>query len=464
MPDFSTISQSPQVRALVQENLLQKAFHDSLFPRILFRGEAAEQLFPNQVGDSMIFTGPGLMGTKMAPVVPGTDPTPSTYQSEQWEATIQQYADSIDTHMPTSISAIVNLFYRNAQQLGLGAAQSLNRIVRDRMYNAGLSGQTVATNAAQLGPATGLVVPVARLNGLTTARAATATRFTDVSAANPLAITIGTETSSIVAFAPTTAGDRIGPGTITLNATDTVTVGAGTREAIITSDASNITRVGGGNSIDAIGVGDLLQLTDIRTAVNRFWQQNVPEMPDGRFHAHLSPTSQGQVFNDSEFRVLLTAMPDYYMYKQFALGELLGTVFLRNSECPIAQTVQTGAGGAFSQDDPFAGELVNATNVVIQRVLFVAQGAIYEYYQDLSALVTEAGVTGKVGEPSITNNGINVYSDRIQLVFRSPLNRLQDLVSTSWKFIGDWPVRTDVTTGDSARFKRLHVVEHGQPA
>jgi len=53
-------------------------------------------------------------------------------------------------------------------------------------------------------------------------------------------------------------------------------------------------------------------------------------------------------------------------------------------------------------------------------------------------------------------------TDRVQLLIRSPLNRLQDLVSTSWKFIGDWPVRTDVTTGDAARYKRVVAIEHGE--
>ena len=77
-------------------------------------------------------------------------------------------------------------------------------------------------------------------------------------------------------------------------------------------------------------------------------------------------------------------------------------------------------------------------------------------------LETDAGITGKVGEPKITNNSIEVFTDRIQLILRSPLNRLQDLVSTSWKFIGDWPVRTDATTGDAARFKRFAVVMSGE--
>ena len=166
MADFSTILQTPEIRSLVQENILERAFHDALFPRMLFRGEATPQVWPANIGDSMVFTGVGLVRPKMKPLQPGSDPAPSTYQAEQWQATLQQYADSIDTHMPTSIAAIANLFLRNAHQLGMSAGQALNRIVRDRMYNAAESGWTVADGAQ--GPTTTLRVK--RLNGFTTAR------------------------------------------------------------------------------------------------------------------------------------------------------------------------------------------------------------------------------------------------------------------------------------------------------
>lgn len=466
MPDFSTIMQSPDIRALVQDGILERAFHDALFPRLLFRGEATPVIWPANVGDSMVFTGVGLIKPKMRPLTPGTDPAPSSYQSEQWVAQLQQYADSIDTHMPTSIVAIANLFLRNAQQLGLSAGQSLNRIPRNRMYNAALSGWTVA-DGAQSAVTT---LRVKRLNGFTRARrpdlsAGSAVKFDTVSTNNPLSIHVYSSGAdavrSVTGFSPDTAGDETGPGTLTLDSAVTVL----DRAYVYAADATGIVRVGGGLKVDDVGSSDLLRLQDIRQAVARFWQMNVPEMPDGRFHCHLDPTSQAQVFQDQEFQRLLTALPDYYMYRQFAIGELLNCVFFRNSECPVPETVEGGLTATFNQDDPFAGELFNngaTSGVKVHRALFVGQGAMHEYYQDLGQLITEAGITGKVGEPQITNNGIEVFSDRIQLVIRSPLNRLQDMVATSWKFIGDWPIRTDATTGDTARFKRVVSIEHGE--
>ncbi len=468
MPDFSTITQDPAIRALVQENLLERAFHDALFPRLLFRGEATPQLWPANVGDTMVFTGVGLIKPKMKPLVPGTDPQPSSYTEEQWTAMLNQYSDSIDTHMPTSISAIANLFLRNAHQLGMSAAQAMNRIPRNQLYGAALAGHTVADG----GPQSGTSLRVKRLNGFTRARRpdlpqGSPVRFDPVSTNNSLKIVVFDNgaplANTVIGFSPDTAGDEVGPGVLTLSGALTATAN---RAYVIADDRTSLVRVGGGFKIDDVSSADKLLLTDVRSAVARFWQMNVPEMPDGRFHCHLDPTSQAQIFGDPEFQRLLTALPDHFMYRQFAVGELLNCVFFRNSECPLPETVEGGLTATFTQDDPFSGELWNngnpSTGMKVHRPLFVGQGAMYEYYQDLSGLITEAGVTGRIGEPRITNNGIEVFSDRIQLIIRAPLNRLQDLVSTSWKFIGAWPIRTDATTGDAARYKRVQVIEHGE--
>lgn len=470
MPDFSVILQSPEVRSIVQENILERAFHDALFPRLLFRSEATPQPWPAGVGDSQIFTAPGLIPVDARPLRPGQDPSPVSYPSEQWVAQLQQYAGTTDTHMPTSMVAIANLFLRNAHQLGLQGAQTMNRVVRNRMYAGALAGHTVADGAAIATTS----LRVKRLNGFTRARnpalsGASVVRFDPVSAANPLNVILrdnGADVANtVVAFVADTPGDETGPGVLTLG---TATTNVADRGYVLAADRTALTRVGGGNSVDDVGSADIPTLADVRATIAAFWQQNVPEHADGKFHCHLDPVSQAKIFADAEFQRLLTSLPDYYMYKQFALGELLNTVFLRNAECPITDTVVGNQGVTaignltFDQRDPFCGELLNATNVKIHRMLFSAQGGIFEYYSDMSQLITEAGIQGKIGDPRIVNNGIEVLSERIQLIIRAPQNRLQDQVSTSWKFIGDWPVRTDAATGGAARIKRFAVIEHGE--
>jgi len=466
MPDFSIILQSPEVRQIVQENILERSFHDALFPRLMFRGEASPVPWPAGIGDTQIFSAPGLIPTDTRPLTPGADPVPVSYPMEQWTAQLQQYAGTIDTHMPTSMVAIVNLFLRNAHQLGMQAARTVNSIVRNRMYAAALSGWTVSDGAQ----AAVTSLRVKRLNGFTRARNPTVTgaslvRFDQVSSSNPLSITIR-DTSpadvvrNVIGYTPDTAGDEAGPGVLLIDAAVTVA----DRGYVYSSDRTAITRSGGGFKVDDV-TGDSPTLADIRTTVANFWQQNVPEHSDARFHCHIDPTSQAKIFGDQEFQRLLTSMPDYYMYKQFALGELLNTVFFRNSECPTADTIIGGSTATYDQRDPFVGELYhNGTSAgnKVHRMLFTAQGGVMEYYSDLQALITEAGVTGAIADPRIVNNGIEIFSDRIQMIIRAPLNRLQDQVATSWKFMGDWPVRTDASTGSAARFKRFAVIEHGE--
>jgi hypothetical protein len=238
------------------------------------------------------------------------------------------------------------------------------------------------------------------------------------------------------------------------------------RAYVLASDRTALYRVGGGNKVDDLTAStDVPTLADVRNAIAGFWAQNVPEHEDSRFHCHLDPISQTKIFADAEFQRMLTSLPDYYMYKQFAVGELLNTIFLRNSECPTKDTVIGGATAAYDQRDPFVGELYNtgvSSGNPVHRMLFTANGGIMEYYTDPNKLITEAGLNGVTADARITNNGIEVNAERVQILIRPPMNRLMDMVSTTWKIMADWPIRTGGATGSAARIKRFAVIEHAE--
>lgn len=468
MPSFSVISQDPTIRALVQDGMLERAFHDALFPALLFRADCEPILYPGNVGDSRVFTGKGLLDPQVSPIQPGIDPVPTTVPYEQWSATMQKWANTIDTYMPNSVVDIANLFLENAATLGLNSGQSMNRVVRDTIYNAALAGNTVADAATTASTN----VHVVRLNGFTVARNpnlpnGSPVAFSQVSANNPLQVTVydsggNAQVVNVIGYTSDFAGDQVGPGTLQLSAA----VSAGLRGAVIAGNASFIVRVSGGNSIDTLSPSSQFLLQHVRAAVARFRQMNVRPQASGYYHCHLDPVSEGEIFNDAEWTRLLTSLPDSWMYQEFAIGRVLGTVFLRNTECPVgnANTVVGGSTDTYSPKDPFGGELWTngsvAAGIPVHYPLFSGMGSIKEYYLNMTDLVTEAGVTGKIGEPKVTADGIEVNTDRIQLILRAPLDRLQELVSASWKFMGAYAVRTDVTTGDAAAFKRELVIEH----
>jgi hypothetical protein len=51
-------------------------------------------------------------------------------------------------------------------------------------------------------------------------------------------------------------------------------------------------------------------------------------------------------------------------------------------------------------------------------------------------------------------------STEVALIVRPPSDRLQQVISTSWAWTGDFGVPSDSGTGDAALFKRAVVVDH----
>jgi hypothetical protein len=470
MADFSIIVQSPEVRSIVQDNYLERQFHDALFPEQLFRESTAKENWPagGVVGDMQIFTGTGLIPVDLTPVAPRTDPTVATYQIEQWEATLGQLGKSIDTDLPTDANAIASLFMQNAQILGMHAGQTMNRLARNEAFAIALSGHTVA-DGAQSGVTT---LRVKRLNGFTRARrpdlpAGAKVRFETVSASNPLKIRIYDTTPAevsrtVTGFTPDVAGDEYGPGTLTL-AGGAVTVSD--RAYVIAEDRTALVRVGGGNKVDDVGSSDVPTLADVRTMVARFRQSNVRAFADGTYHAHMDPISEAKLLNDTEFQRMMTSLPDSHYMQAFALGRMMGTTFIKNTEAPNTETVVGGLTATYSQQDPFVGELYNngtTTGTPIHRILFSGVGGLIEYSQDVAQYKSPVGMAGEVVDPRITANSIQVNTDRIKMIIRGPQNRNMDQVSTTWRWVGAYAKRTDATTGSAARYKRIGCIEHGE--
>jgi hypothetical protein len=468
MADFSVILQSPQVRQLVQDNGIQAVFLDGLFPKNLYRMECGQEEWAAQTGDDKLFTGAGLMDTDLRPLRPGVDPTPGDYNAEQWRAVCQKFAKTIDTHMPTAVAAAVNKLLVDQKRLGENCAQTINRLIREKMFNASCAGWTVA-NGAQNAVT---VLRVQRLNGFTRARrpdlsTGSPVRYEPVSTSNPLPITVfqtsgGATAVNVVGYTPDYAGDEIGTGTITVD----VAVTVADRDAVQASTATGIVRSGGGTKVDALTPGsDLFHLTDIRSAIARLSTMNVAKMPDGTYHVHLDPQSYAQIYADAEFQILNRGRVDAQPYESYVITKLLGCTFIENNEQPQDFNVKGGKTATYDPSDPFGAEMWTngnaATGGKVHRPLFIGFESTMEYWVNQNQMITEAGVTGRV-ETGITqtNNGLQFSVENVQVVMRAPQDRLQEMVAQTWKFEGDWVVRTDGATGDAAAYKRVLVVEH----
>jgi hypothetical protein len=118
----------------------------------------------------------------------------------------------------------------------------------------------------------------------------------------------------------------------------------------------------------------------------------------------------------------------------------------------------TGTSAFYSSD--IAAETTNESGVNIGRTIITGRGAIYERWLDeRKHYVSEAGITGKVGEFTVVNGGIEVKTERIRLILRAPINRLQDVVAATWSITTSFPIPSDVGSGGPELYKRAVIIE-----
>ncbi len=451
----------PVILNLIQEGVLERSFHDALYPKLQFRAEALSEEWPANLGTEMFMSRPGLLTPVTDPTPAGTDPTPQALNYEQWSAILQRYTGTIDTHMPTSVVSNANQFLSNINQLGLQAGQSVNRLPRNALFKAYLSGSTLTT-AAIAAPDT--QIQVASLNGfLDVVILGTNARPEPVSPARPLPIRIGVAPGiarNVIGVAPADPTDPLGPGTLFLDAAVGAVLPA--RTVVGSAFAPRVIRAGGGASIDAITPADTFTFQLIINAMSVLRTNNVPPHSDGFYHAHISPFSNAQIFTDPAWQRLHQGVPDHIRYKEGWIGHIARTAFFENNEIPNQNNsgalTATGVNAQYAKG--IGGEVVNETGIEIGRVIVTGKGSIYEKYLDEMKYVSEAGMQGKVGEFDVVQNGIQVGTERIRLYMRAPQDRLGDIVSSTWSISTDFPVPSDISAGGPERFKRAVVIEH----
>lgn len=452
------------VLSLIQEGLLEREFHDGLFPNLAYRAEFDAEKWEGNTGTEIFMSRPGLLAPVVTPLQPGAEPTVADVPYEQWSMRLDQYGSAIDTDMPTSAVANSNLFLRNIHQLGLQAGQSINRIARNVMFKAYLSGQTTMTASATAGATT---LQVAALNGFTDVVTPGSTvRPQPVSAANPLPVTIGTgaslEVKNVIAAAPNDPTDPFGPGVLTLSAG--LTNNQALRASVVSAYAPRVVRSTAGSSVDAISASDTLNIQQIVNAVSLLRQSLVqPHDEDGYYHAHISPLSQAQFYADPIFQRLHQSLPDGDAYSEGFVDKMTGIKFIMNQESPTSLNsgtlTATGSSGKYGSE--IGAEVTNGAGINIGRVLITGKGAGYERYLDEGLYTTEAGTTGKIGDFDVVNNGVSILTERIRLVIRAPLDRLQQKVSAAWSITTGFSIPSDITAPSGPqRFKRAMILEH----
>ncbi|MFG3488551.1 hypothetical protein [Streptomyces sp. NPDC047972] len=407
------------IRAMMQNGLLDRVFQEALRPEFIFPAIADSEPWQGGLGDTKTFTRKGLLAPATTAIT-GSDTSAATYGIEQWSVTMDQYGNAVDTNMLNSSMALASKFLADVQQLGINAGQSLNQIARNKLYAAYAGGRTWCTAAATTD--TSMVVNSVAgfthvlVNGVPTA----------VSASNPLTV-------SIEGVANTVTGVNTGTNTLTLGTTRVDVVG----DYIVAANAPTTIRPAGDTAFDLSGA-NVATFAMFRSAVTRLRKMNVPTV-NGYYVAHIDPDTEAQLFSDSDFKQALQGRVDSPIYTDLSIGRFGGIDWVRNNECP---TIAGGSGGAVTVHRPIvlgAGALVAAPFEGMGDLL---RGTGVEDVPDIAMVEAAPGV-------------------QVARIVRPPQDRLQQTLSTSWSWVGDYGVPSDsLANSDSALFKRAVVLEH----
>lgn len=407
------------IQEMLQNGLLDRTFRDALVPQFLFPQVADSEAWMGGLGDTKTFTRKGLLAPATTPVT-GSDPSASTYSLEQWSVTMDQYSNSMDTNMLGSAMALASKFLADSATLGINAGQSINQVARNKLFKAYAGGRTWCTTAGTSD--TAIIVQSTNgfeynsVNGVPVA----------VSGANPLNVTIAGVANTVVGVTPGT------PGTLTLGTARVDVAG----DYVVASNAPVTIRATGNSAYD-LSSSNVATFANFRSAVARLRKMNVPTI-GGYYAAHIDPDTEAELFNDAQFLQALQGRVDSPIYRDLSIGRFGGLDWVRNIESP---TVLGGSAGTLTVHRPIvlgANALVNAP------------------FDGTGSLLTGTGVE-EVPEIRSINAAPGVD---VELIVRPPQDRLQQVLATTWSWVGDFGVPSDAGSGDAALFKRGVVIEH----
>lgn len=390
------------------------------------------------IGETITKTRAGLKAPVTTPSNPTNNTnldngmTPSTFSVEQYTLTLNQYNDTIDLNIINNKVGLGNQFLKNARVNGVQAAQSLDRIGRNKLFDAYMGGNTRVRTT--LG-APALSIAVDDIRGFQTTFNAVG-QLVAVSVANPVNVTVGSNvyslTGAVADGSNVSTAFRGISGVLTFAAN--VTVADGTAlNAVVHFNGATILRPSGRASTDKLTGADILTMGLLLDAQAQL-RNNAP-MDAGNMKAFLDNKSMRQLFADPDFKTLFQGQYGSREYVDGMVFNLLGIDFVPTTEAPV----QAPSG---------------AVAVTVRRPILVIQGALIE--GDFEGMAT------------MLENESQIVSvvDEVAMVTRPPLDRLGQIIAQSWYWIGDFCVPSDQTTNlnivptaSNAYYKRGVIIE-----
>ena len=424
------------LQPIIQQGYLEHRFEQALRAKLGYRAIADREDFTIGIGETLTKTRAGLLAAATTPLAPATNTnfdngmSPDQYAVEQYTVTINAYGKTLDLNTVTSRVGIANQFVQNAYALGENAGRTLDTLAQNALFNVYLGGNTrVRTTLGA--PATTVSVDDIRgfqivfVNGVQT----------PVSAGNPLAVTVGADAYSAVGATADGSNVSTAPGGIsgTLTFSGNVTVADGTAgNAVVSGIAPSIIRPNSKATTAALVATDTLLLNScINQAATNLRLNAVPDI-DGFYHCYVDAQQLQGLFADPDFKELYRGGYGSDTYRKGTIIELLGIRYI-----PTNNTPQQTLGG-----------------LKVRRGLVCGKGALVEGDFPLDNPDTD----NPLAETSTV--------DGVRMVTRAPMDRAQEIVAQTWKWIGGFSAPSDTTanptvlpTATNSAFKRAVVIE-----
>ena len=431
------------LQPIIQQGFLEREFQQAMRSRLGYRAVADREDFAVGIGETLTKTRAGLRPAVTTPLAPATNTnldnglTAGTWGVEQYTLTINHYASTMDLNMVTSRVGIASVFLQNAYVNGEQAARSLYDLARNSLFASYFGGNTrVRTTLGAAGPA----VSVDDVRGFQTAFVNGVQQA--VSPANPLTVTVGAGSYTLIGTAVDANNVSTTPGGVSgvLTFATNVTVSDGTAgNTVQAATASLILRPNAKTNTSQIVAADTLTMANVLDAVANLRLNAVPDV-DGAYNCYMDPVSARQLFADQDFQRLFigsTSANEVFKPGQGVVNDFLGLRFVLTNE-------------AYVQPHP------SIAGAMIRRPIVVGKGALIE--GDFAGMATQ--------DVAPADSIVSVV-DNVCMVTREPIDRLQQIIAQSWYWMGGFCAPSDTTTNSlvvptatNASFKRAVMLEH----
>jgi hypothetical protein len=452
--------------AILQQGFLERELEEGLDSILAYRRAALQETVPSRIGETLTRTRKGRKTPVTTPMTPASNTgldnglTSSTFSVEQYSFTIASYADTVDTNMQQELAGIADQLIANSRNNGVQAAQSMERICRYKLFSAYLGGNSRVRTDLNAGSTTtcwlddirgfttvlvnGVVTPISSGNPLT---------VQEVAASNAgVTQTLTVNTATADATNKSTTPDGIS-GSLTFTAATTPVNG----DAMTALNGPKILRPFSRLTTALLQGSDMLTMGLVEDALAYLRDNGVPPMTDGTYHCILDNTSMRQLWADQDFKVLFAGNSRASEYRDGDIVRLLGVTFIPTTETYVQPPGVQYNGAAYN-----AASTATGLSVISQRIrrpiVLGAESIIQGDFEGLETWLAREGVNA-IGEVFLVNG--------VAQILRPPLDRLQQVCSLSWNWVGDFAVPTDITattaiipTASNALFKRALVLEH----